>query len=295
MTATAEKRKPGNPALTKKEPDVMDKKIYRFQLLKSYDSAKPVDAKTGEPSQNPFPPIHIVPNEGRAYNPVRKEIEHWRYLNDYQSIWVIDQEKPKPTKAQLDSHKNTIQFNEGMLTVSGKEKAKIQALMVQDIFEEVKDPIEQVTKIYQLLDQYKEMSKVRAADDQAYEAEKAAREAGTSELLPMAMLFGININDPESNEEIIRGQLIRKARTNPKFFLEQFANPKNRIKFLVTKAIQEGVISYSMIPGKMVMAETGVPLFSVNSEGDVPDQVASLVMSENEAATRLVDGLERRF
>lgn len=285
--------KKGNPNFGKKSP-VEEPKYYTFQLVQAIETAKPRDAKTGEVGQHPYPPIYLAPNEGRAFNPKTGEIEHWRFLSDYGSIWVKDQDKPKPSIGQLASEKNIIQFNEGFLRVSSKEKAKLDALKVQDAFEGNDSPIQEgAVRVWRLVDADKELSTVRSKADEAYEAEKSAREATLEEMLPVAMIFGIDITNAEDKVEKIRTQFILKAKANPAAFNREFVNPRNKAKFLVTSAIQKGTISYSLIPGQLVYVDTNEIILPVNSEGDVPDQVASLALAGDAKAQKLVDILSR--
>lgn len=293
-TTTAQPQR-GNPNYGKKQtPTLTEPKYYLFQLVQSIETAKPRDAKTGELGQNPYPPIYLAPNEGRAVNPKTGEIEHWRFLSDYSSIWVKDQDKPKPSIGQIANEKNIIQFNEGFLRVPAKEKSKLDALRVQDAYEGNTNPLQEgAVNVWRLVDADKELSAVRSLADEAYEAEKTARESSLEEMLPIAMLFGIDVKNPDEMKEKIRTQFILKAKSNPSAFNREFVNPRNKAKYAVTKAIQDGRVSYSMIPGQLIYVDTNEIILPVNSEGDVPDQIASLALAGDDRAKKLVDQLSR--
>lgn len=293
METTTAQPKKGNPNFGKKIIE-QEPKYYTFQLVQEIETAKPRDAKNNEPAQHPYPPLYLAPNEGRAINPKTGEIEHWRFLADYGSIWVKDQDKPKPTLNQLANERNIIQFNEGFLRVSSKEKAKLEALKVQDAFEGNENPLQEgAVKVWRLVDADKEESKLRSLADEAFEAEKTAREATLEEMLPLAMIYGIDVKNPEERKEKIRTQFIMRAKANPASFNREFVNPRNQAKYVVTKAIQDGRVSYTNIQGQLTFVDTGEIILPVNSEGDVPDQVASLALAGDERAKKLVDQLSR--
>lgn len=288
-----EKKKIGNPNFAKKSgnstPTVQ--RDYRYQLTETFDKIKPVDNKTGEMVDNPYPPLRIIPNAGVELDPKTKEVRQWRYVYGYPTIWV-DEQKPEPTKRQLESERNTIAFTKGFLRVNPNDKAKILALEVQSIFEGNTNKLEQKPSQYRLIDENREIANVRSIADEAYEAETAARSATIEQLLPVAMVFGIDVNNYDENEDRIRTQTILAAKNNPSGFLRQYINPMNDIKYVVTMALQTNIISSSKIDDKIVMVDTDKVLFDIKSDGDVPDQIAKMVIREEEIAVKLYERLK---
>lgn len=295
MSETTEKKR-GNPSFGKQntaQTGKWDTKTrYHFKMVEVFDSAKPRDAKSGEMLDNPYPPIYIIPNSGSAIHPTRNEIENWRYVFGYSSIWVKDQEKPVPSKQQLENPKNFIEFKNGSLFVMGNNTALLDALAIQDIFEGVESPVTEVPKIYLLVNEDKTRQIVRKAADVAYEAEKAARECSLEEMIPVASAFGINVDDFEENEDRIRDEFILKAKAMPEQFKRQFVNPKNKFKYNITMALRQGFISTDVFPGKMTLVDTKKAYFDVK-EGDVAEQFATLLMQNDSDAHKLYDQLEK--
>lgn len=265
-------------------------KRYRFQLIKTYEKLKPRDHETGELVDSLYPPIFMANNEGIAYDS-NGNMRRWRYVYGYPTIWVDEQINPAPNDQQLRDEKNDILFKEGNLFVNGGARAKIMALLVQDQFEDQKNPVTQTPKVFRLINEEEGIKLAINASDRAFEAETEARKATLAEMLPIAMLFGINIDNAEQRQEIIRGELILKARQLPDAFLKQFVNPKNQIKYLVTRAIQKNIISGTT--GNLVMVETGRVLFQVDSKKDISEQVTSLIMGNDAEATVLYSHLQR--
>lgn len=267
------------------------KKRYHFQLTKTHESAKGRDWETGEIQDNPFPPIYMLCNSGTNINPESNEIEHWRYVTGYASIWVKDQMKPEPSEAQLINPKNFIEFRNGSLFVNGMNTALLDALMIQDVYEEVKNPYQQLPAVYRLVNPEKEMRQTMSVSDMRFEASKAAREATVEEMLPVAMHFGINVDKPEEDLGRIRNEFILRAEGDPDNFNKQFTNPKNAFKYKITLALRENLISTNVIPGKMVLTSTQRAYFDVK-EGDSAEQFAQLVFNRVDGAVSLYHQIE---
>lgn len=286
--------KRGNPNFGKKPTPVTKydpKKRYHFQLMKEYSSAKPRDYDTGELMDNPFPPIHFIEPSGTGVNPDSGDVENWRYVFGYASIWVKDQTKPEPSIMQLANPKNFIEFRNGSLFVSGMNGALLDALMIQDEFEEVKNPINVKPPLYRLVNPEKERKLQDEAGDMAYEAEKMARELAFEDMLPVAMHYGIDVDNPEENAIRIRSEFIQRAKSDPSGFSKQVLNPKAKYKFVITKALRSNVISSNVVPGKMVLVDTGKVYFDLK-EGDVAEQFAQLVVQRNDVAVKLYQHIE---
>lgn len=265
-------------------------RTLRYQLVETQERAKGRDKDTGEMVENPYPPIFIAPSSGVARDPKTGMHRSWRYIFGYNTIWV-DEQIPEPTTNQLYNAKNDLIFTKGFLTVQSNDKAKVMAMEIQDGFEGNEDPLEDTPKIFRLLDGVKDREKVRNSADEAFEAESAARSAELDEMLPVAVFFGISVDD--GDESRIRTEFILKARSNPSAFLRQFVNPKNKIQFVMTKALQKNLISTSIVPNNVVLVETGKALFDVKADQDVAEQIATLVMQNHEVATKLFNQLQK--
>lgn len=266
------------------------KKRYRFQLIKTYEKLKPRDHETGELVDSLYPPKFMVNNEGISYD-ANGNMRRWRYIWGYPTIWVDEQITPLPSDQQLRDGRNDIIFEEGNLFVDGGDKAKVMALFIQDQFEDQKNPVTHTPKTFRMINEEDGVRVAMGASDRAFEAENEARKATLAEMLPIAMLFGINVDNPESREDLIRGEFILKARQLPDAFLKQFVNPKNQIKYLITKAIRENIISGSN--GRLTMVGTGKVLFNVDPTKDLAEQVASLVMSNDGEANLLYAQIQK--
>lgn len=306
-----EKKRMGNPNWGKKkesdeDTEVMDfepnqpkktkefvpnpNKVYHFQLIKTHEKLKPIDSKTGKTVDSRYPPYYLCPSEGVSFDE-NGEMRRWRYIFGYPSIWVDEQLNPEPSEAQIRDSRNDIIFEEGNLFVRGTEKAKIKALMIQDLCEEQKNQFSPKPYVFRLIKEGESLVKATEINDKAFEAESAARNASIDELLPIAMLFGINVDNAEKRGDQIKKEVVLKARQLPDAFLSNFVSPKTNIKYLVTKALSKNIISGTT--GQLVMVETDKVLFPINKNSDIAEQVATLVMQNDEQASLLYTQLKK--
>jgi len=287
--------KRGNPSFGKRQTEkraLPKKGFYEFKLTQDFLAQKPKDKLSGEVLDNPYPSIYIAPNAGVAFNKERGEQEAWRFLHGYNSIWEKDQESPKPTKQRLMNvdGKNDIIFTQGYIKIKANEEAKFDALMVQDICEDNENKLNDVPVKYRLIDESKAMLAVRQKADDDYLAEKTAREASLEEMLPIAMVFGIDVSNVDEQEDNIRTQFILKSKTNSSTFLSVFNDPRNKIKYLVTKALSKGVIILD--EGILKFKDTDVAISPVDPQSDIPEQISALAMSGDSKAKKLYDALK---
>lgn len=265
-------------------------KDLRFKLVNNFDKLKPVDAATGEPAENPYPAIHIVANSGVAYDEKKGEYRRWRYLDGYPSIWEDEQTNPKPSINQLTSEKNDIIFLKGFITVKKQNHAKIQALFLNDAFAGNTNPVNEIPKVFELIDETAQFKSLRKSADDEFNAESKARNCSVDEMLPIAQLYGI---DTTEDPDIVRTHFILKSKQNPPKFLENFNNPKFKAKYTITEGLRKGLIEVK--ENKLIYLESGQPLFEVNGSADVAEQVALMVLREDPTAVTLVEKLNENL
>jgi hypothetical protein len=281
-------------------------KIYIFQLLKTHERVKPRDGKTGEMVGSAYQPFYQVVNSGVAWdasyipmlpNGQKKEgvkagaARRWRYLHNYPTIWVDEQVNPEPTKTDLAAAENDIVFRNGVLMVKGYEKMKLQALMLNDGFQDCVRPLKNKPKEYILIEQEKIDKQVMADMDASFEAEKAARSATLDEMYAVGAVYGI---DASKSDDAFRKDFISKARANPRSFMREFVNPKNKVKYRVLAALADNVISDTVLPNAIVYVDSGVTLLETKTP-DVAEEAAVMYMAGHDKAIKLFDRLERLY
>lgn len=291
MEATETKRK-GNPNFGRKKKEIDVNRKYYFKLTQESETAKGKDATTGEIYGSPFPEIRFITNEGIAKCPETGQLRRWRYVYGF-PIWLDQQISPnlEPSQLQLEDQRNVLIFRNGIMTVEGNDESKLKAMMLNDAYEGNENPVTNKPKIYTMIDEDAELFKLEDEIDESYEALKYANESSLSDILPVAFALGIDVSDAENRKEKIRAEFKVKAKSMPSAFMSQVVNPINAVKHAVDAAMKKGRLE--VVDTKITNAETKVPYFSVNPTGDVPEQVAKLVISGDEKATKLYESLKR--
>jgi len=73
--------------------------------------------------------------------------------------------------------------------------------------------------------------------------------------------------------------------------MNTYGSPKAKYKFAATMALRANIISAQVIPGKMVLVDTGKVYFDVK-EGDYAEQFAIQVMTNSKEAVQLYDHIK---
>jgi hypothetical protein len=245
-------KKKGNPNFVKKQDDGLNdfNKLYTFVLTKTYEKYKPVDGDSGVKTTNPYPPIYKLPSEGRTIDDATGKNRMWRCIKGFDSIWVDEQEGIEVVT--LDDLEDLV-FIDGRMRVKGFEKNKLAALFNQDSYEGKKYRKENIPSSFKLVDEELEVSKTLDILDVEYEALKIAKECSDEEMMPFAHTLNIDTN---ASINSIRKDFILRAKTNPKYFVKYFVDPKNEIIYNVSKSLTSGIISTSAIEGKLVWTES---------------------------------------
>ena len=282
-------KKKGNPNFVKKQDDGLNDfdKVYTFVLTKTYEKYKPVDGDTGMRTTNPYPPIYKLPSEGRTIDDATGKNRMWRCIKGFDSIWQDEQEGIDVVT--LDDLEDLV-FIDGRMIVKGFEKNKLAALFNQDSFEGKKYKKNNIASEFKLVDEDLDISKALDSLDVEYEALKIAKECSEEEMLPFAHVLGINTG---ASINSIRRDFIVKAKSNPKYFVKYFVDPKNEIVYNVYKALNENIISASVIEGKLVWTESRKVIMDVPKGSDIKSDIAKLVMQGDATAVALVEQLKK--
>jgi hypothetical protein len=282
-------KKKGNPNFVKKQDDGLNdfNKLYTFVLTKTYEKYKPVDGDSGVKTTNPYPPIYKLPSEGRTIDDATGKNRMWRCIKGFDSIWVDEQEGIEVVT--LDDLEDLV-FIDGRMRVKGFEKNKLAALFNQDSYEGKKYRKENIPSSFKLVDEELEVSKTLDILDVEYEALKIAKECSDEEMMPFAHTLNIDTN---ASINSIRKDFILRAKTNPKYFVKYFVDPKNEIIYNVSKSLTSGIISTSAIEGKLVWTESRKVIMDIPKGSNVSQDVAKLVMQGDATAVALVEQLKK--
>lgn len=287
MEELTQVKKKGNPNFGKKQNEVDDvNKLFKFVLVKSHEKYKPRDKQGGHLSTAPYPPIYQLPSEGITVDDETGRNRRWRCVKGIDTIWVDEQDGIEVNYNDLEE----LVFVYGKLNVRGYEKNKLAALKAQDIFAGKKYKKVDVKPIYRLVDEEAELSTALDSIDLEFEALKTAKECSEEEMLPFAYVLGINTNQ---SMKAIRKEFILKAKANASYFLKHFVDPKNEIAYVVHKAVNENIISTSIIEGKLIWVESRKVIMDAPKGSDIAQDIAKMVMQNDAEATKLFEQLKK--
>lgn len=291
----------GNPNFGKKKSESYDlDKVYEFELIKSYDLYKPevvlITGKNSEKSvgksDTAYPPTIAIPNIGLAFCETTKKQRAWRFINTENSIWIDEQRdlSKEEESALLALPENQLEFIDGILRVRGVEKNKIDALMIQDLFEGKKIKLKQTPPLYKLIDQDAILKSAQDILDQEWEAQKLARECSNDDMYEFAHVLGINLNQ---SDEGIRKDFIVRAKLNPSYFLKHFVNPKNKYVYAFSQALKDNILRVNKDSNRLLWAESGQYITDVNGLGDVADELSKRAIANDEVVLSLYATLSK--
>lgn len=319
MEATTEKKKPGNPAFTKKKPipqlfNGNPDKIYEFELINTVDYGKPVDRDNDKPLDAPYPRVFTRPNEGISFdeyydngNGTKGRARAWRYIVGQPSIWADEQPMleamdKKEISDLLGREENQIEFVKGKCRVSGMNALKLQALLIHDAYQGKRKQLKEVPRLYRLVNPDALIEKQLESGDLEFKAMKLAYECSDDEMLRASFVLGINIDDiTPAGINRIKSQFRARAKydpTNPKaaesleFFISVMENPVTKLKYIFSQGFKHGIISKEQQPGKLTWALPNTVIMDLPANSNTVEALSTLVLDHDELAMSVFEQIE---
>ena len=293
---TLEAKKKGNPNFGVKKTTTKDTDLnsfnevdalYHFVLLQSWEKYMPIDSITGQINTAPFPPIYQLPSEGITIDDETGKNRRWRCLKGVDSIWADEQGDVEPNG--FDDYEEII-FAHGQLKVRGYEVNKLAALRSFDGFQGKKHKKANITPVYRLIDLEFDLNRSIDDLDLEYDALKIAKECSDAEMLPFAYVLGLNLDVATKQ---IRRDFVMKAKSNPKYFVKYFVDPKNEISYVFAKGFKDGIISTSAVEGKLIWSESRKVIMDATKGTDIVQSLAKLVMQNDETSVKVLEQLKK--
>jgi len=184
--------------------------------------------------------VYMLPQKGiTIYDSEKNTVREIRYCPNEPSIWVDEQSD--------NAIKESVAFREGKLFVP-REKPNLKEFL--DLH-----PMNMGNggKVFKEVDKRRDAERELEREFKLTEAVAMVRDKDIQDLLPIALYFKININQPTSE---IRYNLLRIAKTKPQEFIEAFDSPQ-----VTTRATIQQAADYQIIN----MKNDGVYWFDSNS------------------------------
>lgn len=184
--------------------------------------------------------VYMLPQKGiTVFDEENNTVREIRYCPNEPSIWVDEQSD--------NALKESVAFREGKLFVP-REKPNLKEFL--DLH-----PMNMKNggKVFKLVDKMRDAERELEREFKLTEAIAMVRDKDIQDLLPIALYFKVNINQPTSE---IRYNLLRIAKTKTQEFIEAFDSPQ-----VTTRATIQQAGDYQIINLK----KDGVYWFDSNS------------------------------
>ena len=211
------KRSPGRPkapaaAATAPAPAAPKKRTIKRQenLTKTVEYEIPKRAGV----------VYMLPQKGiTVFDEENNTVREIRYCPNEPSIWVDEQSD--------NAIKESVAFREGKLFVP-REKPNLKKFL--DVH-----PMNMTNggKVFKEVDKQRDAERELEKEFKLTEAVAMVRDKDIQELLPIALYFKVNINQPTSE---IRFNLLRIAKNKPQEFIEAFDSPQVTTRATIQQA-----------------------------------------------------------
>lgn len=229
----------------KKEPE-----MYIFRLIKEHPKY--------HEGASIFPPNFLIPNSdtilwnyGTEQEPDFQPREI-RYIDGMKTIFVDEQEKNGPLADNiLNKQTNIIQFDNGFLKVPSWNKPLVQFLKLNNQCSYNTNKFKMISNTYMLLDYGNNDDTVVELGKKKDRAYDLARSASEDDMIPHAKFLGIPFIHASTGEErdmdAIREDYKAKALADPEKFLLMANNPKLKLRYLVEKGLEKGIVTTGLV------------------------------------------------
>ena len=184
--------------------------------------------------------VYMLPQKGvTVFDEEKNTVREIRYCPNEPSIWVDEQSD--------NALKESVAFREGKLFVP-REKPNLKEFLDLHPMN-----IQNGGKVFKQVDKMRDAERELEREFKLTEAIAMVRDKDIQDLLPIALYFKVNINQPTSE---IRYNLLRIAKTKTQEFIEAFDSPQ-----VTTRATIQQAGDYQIINLK----KDGVYWFDSNS------------------------------
>lgn len=254
-----------SPNRVKKNPFGKEKKadiiIYRLLKRNDFGGLRVKDNPLVREDTPPYPPYKRFPNTDIiSWNFGTEDKPDWgeraiRYLPGYQSIFVDEQEAGgKEIPEQVLANAPRFEIIDGDIRVRATEKTKIQFLDYCNRNEDSPYRTGKVTPEFKRYSEEKEIDEKALRQELVESALEKAFSATDEQMAFHAKYLGIRMIDAATSAsrtlKAIKTDYRQAAIDNPTEFIKTFDDPDLKIKYLIEKAIEDNIISLSLVPGK---------------------------------------------
>jgi len=249
-----------------------EKEFFVFQLVGSFSKIHPEDL--------PFPKYMSIPNEDYIIDENGKE-RAIRYLEGVDTIFVDEQ---NDVPEHIASRRPDISFRDGILRISKHKRTFAKFMMDSNRYDGKENRIGGRPPIYTLLNHEVVAEGRLKASMNKSEAMNLAKVTDIPTMVAHAKYLNIQfintLGDVKSNEEL-RADYMEVAEAKPLEFLRSFNDPSMRVKYKVSQAFAEGVISAGIITGSVCWTKDNSVITKIPSGANAITHITNYCMTSD--------------
>lgn len=227
-----------------------------------------------------YPENFLLKNTDIVYDEESKTERNIRYLEGVSTIFEDEQDHLADTKKV---QRPDIRFAKGFLRVPANKPTLVKFLTSSNMFDKKTNRMSGTRAIYTMLD-FEEQEEIEVVKtERKMEAMKMAMESPSEVLIPHSKFLGINFVNGygvERSERAIRMDYIKYAENNAETFIKTYNNPLVKVQYLVSKAIQVGMIDQASIKGQAIWGDTKKFIAQIPDNKDALTFLAEFSLTE---------------
>ena len=204
----------------------------------------------------PFPENYLLRNSDMIFDDATETERNIRYLEGVSTIYEDEQEHLSDQKKR---QRPDIRFTNGTLKVPSNKPSLVEFLLKSNMYDKKKNRILGATPVYTLLNFEEQEQKEVEKTERRMEAMKMAMSAPEEIMVPHAKYLGIKFTNEHGIERSLRAvrvDYLTFSDKNPEPFITSYNNPLVKTQYIVTKAVNLGMIDTSSIKGQAIWGDT---------------------------------------
>jgi hypothetical protein len=223
-------------------------KEYIFQLTQKF--------YPGNTTRPPYPENFFLRNTDIIFDEESGTERNIRYLEGVNTIFEDEQEHLSDAKK---NQRPQIRFTNGYLRVPSNKTSLIKFLMSSNMFDKKKHRMESVLPVYTVLNFEEQEKQAVSKAEVRMSAMKLAMDAPVEVMIPHAQFLGLRFKNEynvERTDKAIRVDYLNFADKNPDTFIKTYNNPLVKVRYIVNKAMNVGMIDITSSKGQAIWGDT---------------------------------------
>jgi hypothetical protein len=231
-----------------------------------------------------FPPSFFLRNQSVVFDEETGRERATRYLEGISTIWQDEQDS---LPENIQNRRPNIQFKDGFLRVPATKPTLVEFLLKNDQYEKKKNRMDKYSPATYTMINYEEAEEEQLKkSENKLEAMKIAMNSSEQEMLAHAKFLNVRFtyeNGEPRSESAIRSDYVTKAQNNPDVFLKTVNNPVVKAKYMVTKAMENNLITIAHIKGQAHWRQTKLLIAQVPDGADAAKFLSEFALTEKGA------------